>query len=94
MRGSTHIYRSSKYKSYKSKPTNKIKYLQYNLPCKKYTNYYSPNNAVLRKQGLRIDHFLLPPSMVDKLDKCYIDSKLRGLEKPSDHVPIVCEFKL
>ena len=43
-------------------------------------------------KGLRIDHFLLPPSMVDKLDKCYIDSKLRGLEKPSDHVPIVCEF--
>ena len=32
--------------------------------------------------------------MVDKLDKCYIDSKLRVLEKPSDHVPIICEFKL
>ena len=45
-------------------------------------------------KGLRIDHFLLPPSMTDKLDKCYIDTKLRGLEKPSDHVPIVCEFKL
>ena len=45
-------------------------------------------------KGLRIDHFLLPSSMVDKLDKCYIDSKLRGLEKPSDHVPIVCEFKI
>ena len=45
-------------------------------------------------KGLRIDHFLLPPSMIDKLDKCYIDSKLRGLEKPSDHVPIVCEFNL
>ena len=45
-------------------------------------------------KGLRIDHFLLPSSMVDKLDKCYIDSKLRGLEKPSDHVPIVCEFSL
>ena len=45
-------------------------------------------------KGLRIDHFLLPPSMVDKLDKCYIDSKLRGWEKPSDHVPIVCEFNL
>ena len=45
-------------------------------------------------KGLRIDHFILPPSMVDKLDKCYIDSKLRGLEKPSDHVPIICEFNL
>ena len=45
-------------------------------------------------KGLRIDHFNLHPSMVDKLDKCYIDSRLRGLEKPSDHVPIVCEFKL
>ena len=48
----------------------------------------------INNKGLRIDHFLLPPSMVDKLDKCYIDSKLRGLEKPSDHVPIICEFKL
>ena len=48
----------------------------------------------INNKGLRIDHFLLPPSMIDKLDKCYIDSKLRGLEKPSDHVPIVCEFKL
>ena len=57
------------------------------LDYKRKTNF--ENN-----KGLRIDHFLLPPSMVDKLDKCYIDSKLRGLEKPSDHVPIVCEFKL
>ena len=45
-------------------------------------------------KGRRIEHFLLPSSMVDKLDKCYIDSKLRGLEKPSDHVPIICEFNL
>ena len=55
---------------------------------------YKRATNFINNKGLRIDHFLLPPSMVDKLDKCYIDSKLRGLEKPSDHVPIVCEFKL
>ena len=55
---------------------------------------YKRATNFINNKGLRIDHFLLPPSMVDKLDKCYIDSKLRGLEKPSDHVPIVCEFKI
>ena len=55
---------------------------------------YKRATNFINNKGLRIDHFLLPPSMVDKLEKCYIDSKLRGLEKPSDHVPIVCEFKL
>jgi len=55
---------------------------------------YKRATNFINNKGLRIDHFLLPPSMVDKLGKCYIDSNLRGLEKPSDHVPIVCEFNL
>ena len=70
--------------AYRSINGDKVEYTFFDY--KRKTNF--ENN-----KGLRIDHFLLPPSMVDKLDKCYIDSKLRGLEKPSDHVPIVCEFK-
>ena len=71
--------------AYRAINGNKVEYTFFDY--KRKTNF--ENN-----KGLRIDHFLLPSSMVDKLDKCYIDSKLRGLEKPSDHVPIVCEFKL
>jgi len=70
--------------AYRSINGDKVEYTFFDY--KRKTNF--ENN-----KGLRIDHFLLPTSMVDKLDKCYIDSKLRGLEKPSDHVPIVCEFK-
>ena len=71
--------------AYRAINGNKVEYTFFDY--KRKTNF--ENN-----KGLRIDHFLLPSSMVDKLDKCYIDSKLRGLEKPSDHVPIVCEFNL
>ena len=71
--------------AYRAINGNKVEYTFFDY--KRKTNF--ENN-----KGLRIDHFLLPSSMVDKLDKCYIDSKLRGLEKPSDHVPIICEFNL
>jgi len=69
--------------AYRAINEDKVEYTFFDY--KRVTNF-------INNKGLRIDHFLLPPSMVDKLDKCYIDSKLRGLEKPSDHVPIVCEF--
>lgn len=40
-------------------------------------------------KGLRIDHFLLSPQAADLLVGCVIDSKPRGLEKASDHTPII-----
>jgi len=40
--------------------------------------------------GMRIDHLLLSPQATDKLQGCEIVQALRGQERPSDHVPVVC----
>ncbi len=42
--------------------------------------------------GLRIDHLLLSPIAADKLQSAGIDKAIRAWEKPSDHVPVWCEF--
>ena len=45
-----------------------------------------------RNDGIRIDHFLLTPQCADLLDNCWIESAVRGGEKPSDHVPVWVEL--
>ena len=39
--------------------------------------------------GIRIDHLLMSPQAADRLEGVDIYSKARGLEKPSDHVPVI-----
>ncbi len=45
-----------------------------------------------KNNGIRIDHFLLSPSVVDRLVSCHIDAEPRGLDKASDHTPIIVEI--
>lgn len=45
-------------------------------------------NAFDRNDGIRIDHHLLTPQAADLLNDCWIESAVRGREKPSDHVPV------
>lgn len=45
-----------------------------------------------RDNGIRIDHFLLSPEAADRLASCRIDREPRGLEKASDHTPMVMEL--
>jgi exodeoxyribonuclease-3 len=45
--------------------------------------------AFEHNRGIRIDHFLVTPSLVKRLQSCEIDKGPRMLEKPSDHTPIV-----
>ena len=45
-----------------------------------------------KDNGLRIDHFLASPKAVDRMFDCQIEKKFRGLERPSDHVPIWFEI--
>ncbi|NYZ14244.1 exodeoxyribonuclease III [Azospirillum sp. RWY-5-1] len=45
-----------------------------------------------RDKGLRIDHFLLSPQAADRLAACTIDRGPRGLEKASDHTPVIVEL--
>jgi len=41
-----------------------------------------------RNNGIRIDHLLLSSQAADRLTDAGIDKGVRGMEKPSDHVPV------
>jgi exodeoxyribonuclease III len=45
--------------------------------------------AFQNNRGIRIDHFLLSPTLANRLEGCEIDKGPRGLEKPSDRTPII-----
>jgi exodeoxyribonuclease-3 len=44
-------------------------------------------------RGIRIDHFLLSPSLATRLEACEIDKEPRAQEKPSDHTPIIVTLR-
>lgn len=48
-------------------------------------------NGFRRNLGLRIDHILASPAM--ECLSCRIDKAPRALERPSDHAPVVAEFR-
>lgn len=45
-----------------------------------------------RNLGLRIDIILASPALSLTCSSCHIDKTPRGLERPSDHAPVVAEF--
>lgn len=45
-----------------------------------------------KNRGWRIDHHFLTPGLYEKAVNCWIDIIPRGLEKPSDHTPVIVEF--
>ncbi len=45
-----------------------------------------------QNKGIRIDHFLLSPTIADRLISCTIDKFPRGEESPSDHTPVILEI--
>lgn len=45
-----------------------------------------------QNKGIRIDHFLLSPTIADQLKYVTIQKQPRGWEKPSDHTPIIIEI--
>lgn len=45
-----------------------------------------------RNDGIRIDHALLTPQAADLMTECWIETDMRGREKPSDHVPVWVEL--
>ncbi|MGQ9426966.1 exodeoxyribonuclease III [Gilvimarinus sp. F26214L] len=44
------------------------------------------------KRGLRIDHILATPVLMERCVAAGIDYEIRGMEKPSDHCPVWAEF--
>jgi exodeoxyribonuclease-3 len=49
--------------------------------------------AFEHNRGIRIDHFLLSPSLAGRLRSCEIDTAPRMRDKPSDHTPIVVDVE-
>ncbi|ACA17139.1 exodeoxyribonuclease III Xth [Methylobacterium sp. 4-46] len=59
-----------------------------------YTFWDYQAGAWPRNLGIRIDHLLLSPQALDRLVSASVQKHLRGLEKPSDHVPVTVELDL
>jgi exodeoxyribonuclease-3 len=59
-----------------------------------YTFWDYQRGAWQKDHGIHIDHILLSPQATDRLTGIEIARKARGMEKPSDHVPVIAEFDL
>ena len=59
-----------------------------------YTFWDYQAGAWVKDHGIRIDHVLLSPQAADRLVSCSIERKVRGWEKPSDHVPVLCDLAI
>lgn len=59
-----------------------------------YTFWDYQRGAWNKDHGIHIDHVLLSPQAADHLKGVEIARKARGMEKPSDHVPVVAELDL
>jgi len=51
------------------------------------------NLAFPRNEGLRIDFVLATPALAARCEHAWIDRNERKGEKPSDHVPVIAEFR-
>lgn len=65
----------------------------FNQEDRQYTWWDYRNMAFRRKQGLRIDHLLITPSLIARAESCAIDLAPRKLERPSDHTPVILSLK-
>jgi len=54
---------------------------------------YRLRGSFKRNLGWRLDHIMATKSLTRKSTACYIDKTPRTAERPSDHTPIVAEFK-
>ena len=57
-----------------------------------YWDYF--RNAFERNRGIRIDHFLLSPTLTPHLRSATIDKAPRAEPKPSDHTPLLIDLDL
>ncbi len=60
----------------------------------RYTFWDYQAGAWVKDHGIRIDHILLSSHAADRLIRASIERRVRGWEKPSDHVPVLCELAI
>ncbi len=63
-------------------------YRYFNETKEGYTFWDYMRGAWQKNNGMRIDHFLVSNSLIDKVKSININKDPRGREKPSDHTPI------
>ncbi len=51
-------------------------------------------SSFTKNRGLRLDHIWASASLAEKCIDCWIDREPRGWEHPSDHAPVVAEFRI
>ncbi len=66
---------------------------RFEQPPKSFTWWDYRLNAFARNWGLRIDHIVCSPALTADCCACRIDVEPRRAERPSDHVPVMAEFK-
>jgi exodeoxyribonuclease-3 len=57
-----------------------------------YTFWDNQGGAWQKDHGIRIDHLMCSPQAADRLHAVAIHRTARGIEKPSDHVPLIGTF--
>lgn len=67
---------------------------QINGDAKLFSWWNYREGAFPKNEGLRIDHIWTSKSLAEKCTGCWIDKEPRGWERPSDHTPVVAEFKM
>jgi len=69
-------------------------YRQINDDEREYSWWSNFHHDFEKDRGLRIDHIWASPPLAARCTDCWIDKQPRALEKPSDHAPVIAEFKL
>ena len=67
---------------------------QVNGDAREFSWWNYREGAFPKNHGLRIDHIWTSKSLAEKCTGCWIDKEPRGWERPSDHTPVVAEFKI
>ncbi|RCL00342.1 MAG: exodeoxyribonuclease III [Candidatus Tokpelaia sp. JSC085] len=57
-----------------------------------YTFWDYQAQAWPKNDGIRIDYLLLSPEALDKMTHAFVQKKMRGWERASDHVPVCIDF--
>lgn len=70
--------------------TDAIRYLHPEDRIYTFWDYF--RNAWPRNAGLRIDHLLISPALIGRLQAAGVDREVRGWEKASDHAPAWIEL--
>ena len=66
---------------------------RFEQPEKSFTWWDYRLNGFRRNLGLRIDHILASSALCERCLACRVDVEPRKLERPSDHAPVVAEFR-